>query len=1338
MRLTDAPAPCPRLVRASAAGKTPAPTTTFQAPDLYSLAVAIATHPGTVSPLRGLDAFGEAEREALLGRERQRDELVQLVTTDVFRAGLLYGEPGVGKTSLLRAALIPQLRDQGIVALISDDPDEPSASLAAGMSAFGLQQQPGESPPVFLARAVANAIPGQQFVFVIDDVDRTCRTERGTADLADLFAKVAGRAGGRARFLFACASERMHTLAQLERRTGSLFPPSNRYELRRFAPAEASAVLEAMIASGAPPGAMRPVVDEVIAYLGKDGDGVLPADLQISALALGLRNVTTLEALTRGGGARELAASWITEACVAAGSQRNGLRLLAELADGPFGPYDGLALARRITLEPESGRHILDTLEARGIVMRWDIAGTMWSLRHELLVSRLRELTAPTRAAARRAHELLGSKADTASRLRLVELYTLVREGIAPVTPQEKALVARSRRYYGAIAIAIAALPLVLLLIAYIAMSGRVYFDVQTRAGGDQVVLRDGRAGLSMFHWLGFGDIVAETGLTRSMVAPEAWKRIENHDLGDDAGRMEPRVASVMAPSLAAAVAYGATGSEEALDKLKKLAKEPEEVVEMLDLLRPIARGGRAETALIEGAIASPSPAVQRAAVAVASAAARRRPEPYTEALTKALASGNPELRKSALTELRTMPEERANRLIAGALAGDIDAKARSELQALAIVDTGTEDRPPPSAAVAILTEPNTSAGQRDAARAMLRSSLAAARAATVEALAVLAKDAPNESRIFALEMLTELDPLPPAIDLVTIAQDAFDNKSEALRAAALPLYARVAVDRAVPALGALTSDKKASRPLKVAAAKAWGLLVLIKADVARPALETLLRDDAPDVRAAAATAYGRIGRPAQEQLIKMVKNERFDVAVGAGFGLAAGAEEGASTAVAVDGIAQLWKQKGRPRREAVRIYAKLARKRPANVLNFLEAAARATDDPALHPLGVQGLCNAIGGGSQDARRSLVRATDDPSVEVRRIAIECVAEGPEPGKNGSAIALRLVRDPDAGIRTTAARILSDAAKNGNKSAADALVALADDAVREVRMVAIRGLGSFGNAASEAAAPALLRGFGRGDEGEKLALLRAAKQLGVVELMTRGMADKVAEVRVATVEASLSAGIAAEATLATALADPEAEVRRAALEQLTLHRDKLPVQSIEKALAVTVRDTDPDISQLALTTVARLAAKEAVATRLGRALASRTERERAQAAAAAIGLVDRDAALTEQLLEPLLLDPSHDVRVAMLPSLAAAYAKTQAPDRLRALLGGAEQNAMRRLVVAAAFIVLARTPPGAKAAVEALKKEADDGGPMARATAKLVIGLLDSNADGLAFLQKLVP
>ena len=227
-------------------------------------------------------------------------------------------------------------------------------------------------------------------------------------------------------------------------------------------------------------------------------------------------------------------------------------------------------------------------------------------------------------------------------------------------------------------------------------------------------------------------------------------------------------------------------------------------------------------------------------------------------------------------------------------------------------------------------------------------------------------------------------------------------------------------------------------------------------------------------------------------------------------------------------------------------------------------------------------------------------------------------------------------------------------------------------------------------------------------------------------------------RVAAVDAALSAGLRAGETLSAALADADAQVRKTALQRIATQQDKLDAAVIDRALSLAARDPDPELSQLALTTIARIAPKEAVAIRLKRLLQSRAEKVRVQAAAAAIGLVDRDPGLTAQLLEPLLQDASHDVRVAMLPALSAAYAKNNAADKLASLMANSETNAMRRLVVAGAFITLARTDAGKTASETQVKKLKTGGPPMARSTAKLVEGLIAGKADGMTFLQELVP
>ena len=179
---------------------------------------AIATYPGTVTPLRGLNAFAESERDVLFGRDREREDIARLVIGEGFRAGLLHGEPGVGKTSLLRAGVIPHLRDHGVIALACDDIGDPVESFGQAVtSATGLSKTDEETPVAFLSRVVGQALSGQLYLFILDDVDIILGAEdQRTEDLKELFARVVTRSGGRARFLFSCSSAGVHLLSRLD------------------------------------------------------------------------------------------------------------------------------------------------------------------------------------------------------------------------------------------------------------------------------------------------------------------------------------------------------------------------------------------------------------------------------------------------------------------------------------------------------------------------------------------------------------------------------------------------------------------------------------------------------------------------------------------------------------------------------------------------------------------------------------------------------------------------------------------------------------------------------------------------------------------------------------------------------------------------------------------------------------------------------------------------------------------------------------------------------------------------------------------------------------------
>jgi Novel STAND NTPase 1/WD domain, G-beta repeat len=89
------------------------------------------------SPYKGLNAFGDSELDALLffGREREREIVAANLTAS--RLTVLYGPSGVGKSSLLSAAVARSMRrlpEQPLVVVFSRWSDDPAASLAEAVA----------------------------------------------------------------------------------------------------------------------------------------------------------------------------------------------------------------------------------------------------------------------------------------------------------------------------------------------------------------------------------------------------------------------------------------------------------------------------------------------------------------------------------------------------------------------------------------------------------------------------------------------------------------------------------------------------------------------------------------------------------------------------------------------------------------------------------------------------------------------------------------------------------------------------------------------------------------------------------------------------------------------------------------------------------------------------------------------------------------------------------------------------------------------------------------------------------------------------------------------------
>src|SRR5436305_14884884 len=114
-----------------------------------------------VGPFRGLVPYDERSAALFFGRSRETASLVAQVTRDGARVTALTGEAGVGKTSVLRAGLIPALARQGVLGLYLGGYDALDQQVwQAGNRAGAGAPAAGESPSDYLVRIARSSRGG--------------------------------------------------------------------------------------------------------------------------------------------------------------------------------------------------------------------------------------------------------------------------------------------------------------------------------------------------------------------------------------------------------------------------------------------------------------------------------------------------------------------------------------------------------------------------------------------------------------------------------------------------------------------------------------------------------------------------------------------------------------------------------------------------------------------------------------------------------------------------------------------------------------------------------------------------------------------------------------------------------------------------------------------------------------------------------------------------------------------------------------------------------------------------------------------------------------------------
>jgi len=187
--------------------------------------------PGRPPPYLGLSPYDERDADRFFGRRRERDLVVADLLTS--RLTVLYGPSGVGKSSLLRAAVLPRLRQgdglpaggsRRVVAFVDAWHDDPArAVLGAVGAAAGADGDPGAAEvPFDEALAQLMLRTGGILLLVLDQFEEYFLYHGGDDDRLRVgLPRVLARADVRARVL---VSLREDALAGLDRLDGAGSP----------------------------------------------------------------------------------------------------------------------------------------------------------------------------------------------------------------------------------------------------------------------------------------------------------------------------------------------------------------------------------------------------------------------------------------------------------------------------------------------------------------------------------------------------------------------------------------------------------------------------------------------------------------------------------------------------------------------------------------------------------------------------------------------------------------------------------------------------------------------------------------------------------------------------------------------------------------------------------------------------------------------------------------------------------------------------------------------------------------------------------------------------------
>ena len=399
----------------------------------------IGDEPGTDRlAFRGLSSYQEADRNLFFGRDADIRAAIQMALDPGFRFGILMGESGCGKTSLLRAGVIPVLREHRILPVYCRAHGDLIQSIeneCQRQSQIGREQ--GELSAEYFCRLAREM--NASLLVVCDQFEEFFThfpRPEDRVQFRDLVFDLYSREDCPVGFLFSIRNDFLYLVhADFAQGIPDPLASSRIIHLKPFTEKQAENIIRWSIARAGwtvEEGFCRSLAGD----LAQDGI-VLPSELQIVGDQLQKRRLFSIAEYRKFGGKEALVHGYLSDIIRVSGDDQAAALLLRALIseENTRLTLDAHEIARRIQRNPETTGHLL-ALFARAHVIREIQEEDPWryELMHEYLIHEINRITGKVMDARQQANRLLRQyvsnyQLDPGTRIPLKKLWFVRRYG---------------------------------------------------------------------------------------------------------------------------------------------------------------------------------------------------------------------------------------------------------------------------------------------------------------------------------------------------------------------------------------------------------------------------------------------------------------------------------------------------------------------------------------------------------------------------------------------------------------------------------------------------------------------------------------------------------------------------------------------------------------------------------------------------------------------------------------------------------------------------------------------------------------------------------------------